>query len=47
LLDAALAWFAERPGCDDRATAPGVWADDAAFQRAVWREYLFVHAVSP
>ena len=37
-LDAALDWYARRNG---REPEPGVWADQAAFQRAVWREYLF------
>lgn len=44
LLDAALAWFSERAGGDRLAHEPGMWADEAAFQLAVWREYIFFHA---
>jgi hypothetical protein len=43
-LDAALAWYAERSGGDGPAPDPGGGADEAAFQRAVWREYLFAQA---
>jgi hypothetical protein len=43
-LDAALSWYAERSGRDTLAAAPDVWPDEPAFQLAVWREYLFVHA---
>lgn len=42
LLDAALGWYAERSGRDTLAPVPGVWADEATFQLAVWREYIFV-----
>ena len=44
LLDAALSWYAERSGNDTLAPGAGVWADEPAFQRAVWREYIFVRA---
>jgi hypothetical protein len=44
MLGAALAWFAERSGHVERTPARGIWADEAAFQLAVWREYVFVHS---
>jgi hypothetical protein len=46
LLDAALGWHAEQSGRDSLAPAPGVWADEAAFQHAVWREFIFARAKS-
>jgi hypothetical protein len=42
-LDAALGWYAERSGRDGLTPDPGRWADDAAFRKAVWREYVFAH----
>jgi hypothetical protein len=44
LLDAALSWFSERAGRNTIVPEPGIWADEAAFHLAVWREYIFVHA---
>ena len=44
VLDAALAWFAERSGARESVPALDPWADEAAFRLAVWREYVFVHA---
>jgi hypothetical protein len=44
LLDAALGWYAERSDWDRRTPVPAGWADEAAFHRAVWREYVFVRA---
>jgi hypothetical protein len=44
LLDAALSWFSERAGRETLAPEPGMWADEATFHNAVWREYIFVHA---
>jgi hypothetical protein len=43
-LDAALGWYAERPGHGGLAPDPAVWADEAAFRRAVWREYVFAQS---
>lgn len=44
LLDAALAWHAGRSRHHGLAAEPGMWADEAAFHRAVWRDYVFAHA---
>ena len=41
-LDAALAWHADRSGGDRLASAPWACTDDGSFQRAIWREYIFV-----
>ena len=45
-LDAALSWYAERSGRSAWGAAPDVWPDEPAFRRAVWREWLFVHAAA-
>jgi hypothetical protein len=44
LLDAALGWYAERSGCHALTPVAAGWTDEAAFQQAVWREYIFVRA---
>jgi hypothetical protein len=44
MLGAALDWYAERSGRDERTPVLGLWADEAAFELAVWREYVFAHA---